>query len=977
LAQPKKKGKKKSEKAKEQKSLISYFEQEKPKTEKFVDEKATMVTKEQIEKEILGIEEIPKPTEKKGKDVIKQKEIVPKKVISREIPNNLYYKTQPTNFGLHEMSPNFKAKQKESGESAYIRFLIENGKIASNLENGVLLDVDYDGGQNKAYCKLYDLETQDIKIWIDTSGHTPYALSKLSKTDLDNNIELTNYDGFIKNETIKKVDLLIDKEIEMTKVYGKTPTNIGGRGKAIRDILGDAWEADIRYHQNYIYDLGLIPGLIYEIKDNNLIKKEFSGNSKEAERRTQELTDIFKNESEALKDFADRYIEIFNTPIIDLKRVAMDIEVNMHPDELKIPDPNSANNKVISVSFVGTDGVKKVLILEREGFSMGVKIEGTPDDLEVVFFKEERDLLIEAFRIMWKYPVLITFNGDNFDLNYLFHRSKKLKIPEELNPILMRAGFGFMRNAECNLKKGIHIDLFIFFSNRSIKGYAFSGAYERNSLDSITTALLGEGKFKHEVEIHEMSYNKLIYYNYKDSDITLELTKFNDSIVMNLITILLRMTKMPLHDLIRHQISAWIKNIFYFEHRQKDYLIPRRSEISDLKTGGYSESIINGKGFKGAIVIDPVPGIHFNVVVLDFASLYPSIIKEYNLSYETVNCHHEECKENLKKGIPYHICSKRTGIFSYVTGFFREIRVKFFKPKSSDKSIPLKQRSVYTVLQQALKVYINGSYGVFGSQNFPLFCLPVAESTTGIGRYSILSTVKKAQTLGVRVLYGDTDSVFLDNPTKEQLQEISAWSKKELDLDLEEEKTYQFLALSKRKKNYIGIYEGTKVIDVKGLTAKKSNTPDFIKKSFAQLTEILRDVTDDKEFSKSRQKIIDIIKKDRNKIGKKDGFTLEDYVISIALQRPIEKYVKTTPQHVKAAKILKAVTKKELQEGDVVSFVKTRDSEGVKPIELAKLEDIDVKAYKKLLKSAVEQILDALGISFEEIKGIKKMDSFF
>ena len=966
MAQPKKKGKKKASEVKEQMFLSSFIKQEKTKKEIVVEEQPLMVSKEQIEKEILGKKE---PIKTVKKEAIEE--------ILGEIPKNLFHKSRPSDFGLLETNTQFKERQKESGESAYMRFLIENEKITMNLENGVLLDVDYDGGQNKAYCKFYDLESKEIKIWIDTTGHTPYCLSKRSKTDLDNDIELTNFNGFVRNETVKRYDLLLDKEIEMTKVYGKTPTSIGARGKAIRDILGVAWEAVIRYHQNYIYDEGLIPGLIYEIKDNKLIKKDFSGNTKEAVQRARELSDIFENESEALKDFADRYLEVFNTPIIDLKRVALDIEINMHPDERKIPDARTAKNKVISISFSGTDGLKRVHVLEREGLSMGEKIEQTPDDLEIIFFKDEKELLIETFRIIWKYPVIITFNGDNFDLNYLFHRAIRLKIPARLNPILMRVGFGPMRKAECNLKQGLHIDLYNFFSNRSIKGYAFGGAYERNSLELITSALLGEGKYKYEKEIHELLYYELIYYNFKDSEITLELTKFNDSIVMNLITILLRITKMPLHDFIRHQISAWIKNIFYYEHRQKNYLIPRRSEISDLKKGGTSQSIIEGKGFQGAIVIDPVPGTHYNVVVLDFASLYPSIIKEYNLSYETVLCPHETCKDNLIKGIPYHVCTHRTGIFSYVTGFFREVRVKYFKPKSSDKSIPVKQRNIYQVLQQALKVFINGSYGVFGSPNFPLFCLPVAESTTGIGRYSILSAIEKTESLGIHVLYGDTDSIFLKNPTKKQLDEISRWSKKELELDLEEEKTYQFLALSKRKKNYIGVYAGTKTIDIKGMTAKKSNTPNFIKKTFAQLTEILRDITNNNEFEKSRQKIIETIKKDRGAIGKKNGFALDDYIISLELQRPLYKYVKTTPQHVKAARILKNITKRELQVGDIVSFVKTRDSDGVKPLELAKLEDIDGKAYQNLLKTAVEQLLDALGISYEEIKGIKKMDSFF
>ncbi|MHA1533630.1 MAG: DNA polymerase domain-containing protein [Promethearchaeota archaeon] len=379
---------------------------------------------------------------------------------------------------------------------------------------------------------------------------------------------------------------------------------------------------------------------------------------------------------------------------------------------------------------------------------------------------------------------------------------------------------------------------------------------------------------------------------------------------------------------------------------------------------------------------------------MDFASLYPSIIKEFNLSYETVLCPHKDDEDNLIKGTPYHICTHKMGIFAYVVGFFRDTRVKYFKPKSSNKNITQKQRSYNHTIQQALKVFINASYGVFGSQNFPLFCLPVAESTTGIGQYSIKQTIKKAEELGVKVLYGDTDSVFLLNPSNSQMKEISDWSKKELDLDLEAEKTYQFLALSKRKKNYVGIYKDTKYVDIKGLVVKKKNTPDFIKKAFSQLIEILKEITNDEEFSLARKKIIEIVKSNLNKIGQPDTFTLEDYAINIGLQKNLKNYIKVIPQHVRAAnafirtEISKAqannasnaeisAIKKTYQKGDAVKFIKSKGPLRAKVIEMAKLQDIDTKKYKELLTSALEQVLDALDISFEEIKGIKKMDAFF
>ncbi len=958
-----------------QKSLFSFVDQSRSKKEKIEKKAKKEVVREQIKKEIKEkpIEGIKtKPPEKIEKEEEKIKSEL------KHIPQKLFFKGNKKPFGLKQGAIELKQGLRESISSKYIRYLIQKGDIVEDLERGLLLDVDYDGGQNKAFCKFYDLESDEIKIWIDTTNHEPYCLSKDSLTELESNIQLTNYEGFVRFEKVKRFDLLRDKEIELIKIYGKTPINIGGSGKNIKNILGgEAWEADIRYHHNYIYDTGLIPGLIYRIKNGNIEKLKLEDNIEESEKIVNELLNLFKDESPELQEFAKKYLDIFLTPIPDVKRMAMDIEISMGEHDYKVPDPRLAKQEIISISFVATDGLKLVYLLERKGFTFGQPHKNFPSDAKMVFFKSEKELLKETFRLMWEYPVVVTFNGDNFDLNYIFHRANHLKIDKDLNPIYVKRGFGFMSKAECDLRKGIHIDVFPFFFNRSISGYAFGGAYQRSSLESISSALLGEGKYKHEEEIHEMDYNILSWYNLKDSLLTLELTKFNNSLVWNLIILLCRITKMPIHDMLRHQISAWIRNIFFFEHRQKGCIIPRRSELLELKKGGYSKSTIEGKAFQGAYVVPPVPGIHYDVVVMDFLSLYPSIIKEYNLSYETIQCPHDDCTDNLIKGIPYHVCTHKMGIFAYVVGFFRDIRVKYFKPKSGDKSLSENQRNYFTTIQQALKVFINGSYGVFGSKNFPLFCLPVAESTTGIGQYSIKSTIKKSEEIGVKVLYGDTDSIFLLSPAREQLQEICEWSKEELELDLEEEKTYQFLALSQRKKNYIGIYKDSGYVDMKGLVAKKRNTPDFVKKIFSELIEILKNITNDDEFSEARNKIIEIVKTNLRKIGKPDTFTLEDYAINIGLQKKLDAYTKTLPQHVKAALELQKATGKEYQSGEIISLIKTKGSIGARAIELVKLQDIDIKKYKELLQSALEQVLDALGISFNEIKGIKKMDAFF
>ncbi len=888
-----------------------------------------------------------------------------------------YFRGNNDPFGLKGTNFDSNSIKHESYNTKYLKYLTKQDKIVQELKNGILLDIDYDAGQNRVYCKFFDLDEGDIKIWIDNSNFKPYCLTKSSMADLKRNSALISHKGLYKLESVKKYDLLRDKEIDMVKIYGKSPFDIRGRN-SIQSILGDnIWEANIHFYLKYIYTKNIIPGLIYQIKNKKIIKKSDRLQDSENTNLESEYNKLFIHESKEIQDFAKINFEIFFSSIPNIPRMAIDIEVDNDPLKNRVPDAKIAKQQIISIAFVTTDGLKIVYVLERDGLEFNGPHKDFPDDAKIIFFKSEKDLIIESFRLFWRYPVLFTFNGDNFDLTYMYHRANNLGVDDDLNPIIVKKGFGFMSDYECNLRKGIHVDLFNFFSNRSIQGYAFGGKYPRFSLNAISLALIGEQKYHHDEGIGDMTYDVLALYNLKDSILTLELTRFNNNLVWNLMILLCRISKLPLHDICRYQISNWIRSIFYYEHIQNNYLIPQMSEISDIKKGGYSKSIVDGKNFKGAHVIPPVKGIHFDVVVMDFSSLYPSIIKEYNLSYETILCPHKICHTNKLQGLPYHVCTKKMGVLSYIIGFFRDVRVKYFKPMSLDKKLTEEQRSYNNTIQQALKVYINGAYGVMGSDTFLFYCLPVAESTTGLGQHAIKSSIKVAKSVGVKVLYGDTDSIFLLHPSKEQMKEISLWCKNNLDLDLEEEKTYQFLALSDRKKNYLGVHKDTKYIEMKGLVAKKKNTPEFIKKVFNNLILILKNITNNDQFLKARTSIINLIRINLRKIGKPNTFTLEDYVINISLQKDLKNYIKVIPQHVRAAIEIERISGKKFNKGDVVSFIKSKGGSGTKVLELAKLQDIDIKKYKELLKSALEQVLDALDISFEEIKGIKKMDTFF
>jgi len=103
---------------------------------------------------------------------------------------------------------------------------------------------------------------------------------------------------------------------------------------------------------------------------------------------------------------------------------------------------------------------------------------------------------------------------------------------------------------------------------------------------------------------------------------------------------------------------------------------------------------------------------------------------------------------------------------------------------------------------------------------------------------------------------------------------------------------------------------------------------------------------------------------------------LEDLAFHVMIGKSPDKYTETTPQHVRAARLLMA-RGKEVKAGEIISYVKTVTPPGVKPVSLATPEEIDADKYLEQLKSTFDQILDALGYEFNEILGVTKLEEYF
>ncbi len=207
---------------------------------------------------------------------------------------------------------------------------------------------------------------------------------------------------------------------------------------------------------------------------------------------------------------------------------------------------------------------------------------------------------------------------------------------------------------------------------------------------------------------------------------------------------------------------------------------------------------------------------------------------------------------------------------------------------------------------------------------------------------------------------------------------------------MEIDKKYRYVVFSELKKNYLGVLEdGT--VDVKGLTGKKSHTPPVIRNAFYDILNVLKEVYSESDFEKAKEKIKKIVQSIAENLEKKK-IPLEDLSFNVMINKSPSKYgiktsekrfdrafsldgiekdienVKGIPQHIKAAKQLVEIGK-QIKAGDIVSYVKTRTSDSVKPVELANQTDIDTEKYLETMEATFDQILSSLNLNFKSIIG--------
>ncbi len=589
----------------------------------------------------------------------------------------------------------------------------------------------------------------------------------------------------------------------------------------------------------------------------------------------------------------------------------------------------------------------------------------------VVSVKSEKEIIRKFIEIIKKEDpdIIFTYNGDNFDFPKVREKAHEYGIKLSLGRNGKKVKFVRRgRVSAARIEGRVHIDIFVFVSH-ILAPFLKS---EVLTLDEVANELLGEGK--KDVSYEEMfeiwkskqGLEKLAEYCLHDSYLTYKLGQF---VLMQIMALASLTTTLPF-DASRYTYSQLVEAYYMKKAYDDGMTIPNQPKQEEIMKRRLQPA------YKGAIVIEPEKGIHSNIVVYDFMSLYPTIIVTHNISPETFNCEHEECKQKNKvPELNYHFCTKVQGFIpKHLYSIIKERkRIKAEMKKLSKES---KEYEILYNMQYALKIIANATYGYFGYFGARWYRRECGASAAAFGRYYITKIVEMAKQQGFKVIYGDTDSIFVTKPglSKEELEKFAISFEQKVNktlpgiIELELRGIYKsgiFVTRQKgekgAKKRYALLsYDGK--IEIRGF--------ETVRRDWCQLAkEIQRKVLEIILAEQNVDKALKLVKETIEKIRKRE-VSLKDLVIYEQLTKPISQYEQIGP-HVKAAQ--KAMARGiPLGPGSIIPYVITKGkgsiSDRAEFASFVTLEDYDPEYYiNNQVVPAAARVLKALGYSEQDI----------
>ena len=828
-----------------------------------------------------------------------------------------------------------------------------------------VLDCDYILPNGKPIVRIFGKTEEGEPVCVFVNGMLPYFYLHPHKESEIEKIRSTLEKKFgVKTEIVEKIiPIGFHKDpVKMIKIIGNDP----GKVPEIREFAkkyGTAYEADVLFKYRVLVDMGISGMSWIQAKGKWVTTNTVKCKAFEAS----EIKPIEEQKN------------------VELKYLSIDIECM--PQGERLPDPEKDPIVIISMVFhPAYKGKNHIVLLAKE-----ISAENN-----VIGCKNEVEMLKKFVEILLDYdPDIITgYNIINFDFPYLVKRLEVNKVRRDIGraekpPIVKKLSNGYSVSLIGRvivdpydiIKKDAYIRLKRYDLNTVAKHFLNEEKIEIDGIKEMRR--LWEGKREDVL--------KFIAYCKKDAELALRLI-----IEKNLLEKFFELSKISgllLQDVFGGQSQRHECRLLH-EFKKRNMVLPCKPDEKEIARRKEERK---KHGLKGAIVLEPKVGLHKDtcILVLDFASLYPSIIRTFNICPTTLLINNEDINKyehvTSPTGAKFVTPSVREGVFPAIVKELIETRRKVKKQMKKEKD-PERKR-LLDAKQLALKIMANSLYGYLGFLPARLYLLEIANSITAFGRETITKTKELVEKkFDVEVVYGDTDSIFVKTKVKDLEEaeklgiEISEFVSKQLPgyLTLEFEKIYKsFLILTKKR------YAGWKFerdansptgwkdgIDMKGI--------ETVRRDWCSLT------------SETMEKVINMILKEGNIFAAAEHvrkvitkllrgeIDIEKLTIVKGLTKPPEEYDGVQPHVELAKKLRQRDPTKAPVVGDRIEFVIVKGNQMVsKRAEdpkyvIEKGLEIDANYYiENQILPPIERIFEVCGISRAELLEGSRQQNLF
>ena len=297
------------------------------------------------------------------------------------------------------------------------------------------------------------------------------------------------------------------------------------------------------------------------------------------------------------------------------------------------------------------------------------------------------------------------------------------------------------------------------------------------------------------------------------------------------------------------------------------------------------------RSYPGGLVLSPKKGVHSNVAVIDFKSMYPSIIMKYNVSPDTIvkeSGGDVDFYEELGIGVRRDI----KGILPEIVETLvreRDLVRKMMKEYPRDSPM-------YKLLdskQRILKILANTMYGYMGWIAARWYSFEGASLVTYLGRRTIRESIEKARELGLNIIYGDTDSVFIEYD-EDRVNSLLRWISEYLGMEAKIDKVYRKVLFTEAKKRYAGLTVDGR-IDIVGLEYVRRDWCELARETQYRFVKLVLE-------GASKNRLLDEFRSIVNEI-RSGKVALDKFVIWEQITRDLSEYKANAP-HIAVARAL-------------------------------------------------------------------------